>query len=122
MTENYFIEEENTLYITVKGNANIDHLLKMIDFLCEIRQVSQEIKVLENASSAMLSLSYSEVRFVAETIKAKLGKLNSIKHAVIHTDPLSTAYALIASDLTKSDNYDLKVFSTVEAAKAWLER
>ena len=97
-----FNKSEGILLITVSGTFGINHMFKAID------------------SFSNVTLTEDELHLIIERLKSHLFKFNSIRHAVIHLDPVNTAFASLVAERLSGGNYFLKVFSNEEYALHWL--
>ena len=120
MIEYKFNEIEETLYITLSGTFGIEHMFKEIDSLANDNSLPRNLKILEDASNLSVTFTEEEIQSIIERLKSHLFKFNSIQHAVVHLDPVNTAFAILVSERLSGDNYILKVFSDEEYALHWL--
>ena len=91
-----------------------------VDFLVNEKKLPRELKILESAENVKVTFNENDISLIVDNLEKNIGSYESIRHAVIHSDPTNTAYTIIASNMIKNYNYHLMVFSTVEAAKSWL--
>ena len=120
MIEYKFNEIEETLYITVSGTFGIEHMFKEIDTFANDNSLPRNLKILEDASNLSVTFTEDEIQLIIERLKSHLFKFNSIRHAVVHLDPVNTAFAMMVSERLSGDKYLLKVFSSEEYALHWL--
>jgi hypothetical protein len=120
MIEYKFNEIEETLFISVSGTFGIEHMFKAIDSFTEDNSLPRNLKILEDARFSNVTFTEEEIQSVIERLKSHLFKFNSIRHAVIHLDPVNTAFAMLVGDRLSCENYILKVFSNEEYALHWL--
>ena len=120
MIEYKFNEIEEILLITVSGNFGINHMLKVIDSFAGDDSLPRKLKILEDARYSSVIFTEEEIQLIIERLKSHLFKFNSIRHAVIHLDPVNTAFAMLVGDRLSGENYILKVFSYEDYALHWL--
>ena len=120
MIEYKFNEIEETLYITVSGTFGIEHMFKEIDSFANDNSLPRNLKILEDASNLSVTFTEDEIQLIIERLKSLLFKFNSIRHAVVHLDPVNTAFAMMVSERLSGEKYLLKVFSSEEYALHWL--
>ena len=120
MIEYKYDESEETLFITVSGTFGINQMFKAIDSFADENSLPRKLRILEDARYSNVTLTEEELQLIIERLKSHLYKFNFIRHAVIHLDPVNTAFAMLVSDRLSSRNYVLKVFSTKEYALHWL--
>lgn len=120
MIEYKFNEIEKVLHITVSGTFGIDHMFKVIDSFANDSSLPRELKILEDARNLNVTFTEEEIQLLIERLKSHLFKFNSIRHALVHLDPVNTAFATLVSERLSGDKYLLKVFSNEEYALHWL--
>jgi len=122
MIETNFNKEEGILYVTTKGNVKINDMFNGIDLLANMTDLPEVLRIFDNAATSIAAFNVSDIELMVIKIRERLGKFKSIRHAVVHTDPLSTAYAVIARKKIEMFNYHLEVFSSEQAAIKWLKK
>lgn len=120
MIEYKFNESEETLFIAVSGTFGINHMFKTIDSFADDNSLPRNLKICEDARYSNVTFSEDEIQLIIERLKSHLFKFNSIRHAVIHLDPVNTAFATLVGNRLSGGNYVLKVFSSEEYALHWL--
>ncbi len=120
MIEYKFNKTEEILHITVSGTFGIEHMFKEIDSFANDNSLPRELKILEDARNLNVTFTEEEIQLLIERLKSHLFKFKSIRHALVHLDPVNTAFAMMVSERLSSDKYLLKVFSDEEYALHWL--
>jgi hypothetical protein len=121
MIEYKFNEIDETLYITVSGTFGINHMFKEIDSFANDNSLPRKLKILEDARNLNVTFTEDEIQLLIERLKSHLFKFDSIRHALVHLDPVNTAFAMLVSERLSGNNYLLKVFSDEEYALHWLQ-
>jgi hypothetical protein len=121
MIDSRFDEDERILYAISYGRVTLDEMLLQIEEYKSNDLLPRDLSILEDASNAKPVFSAAEFPLLIKKIEEALPMYNSIRHAVIHVDPVNTAYSLMFEKDIQFRNYQLKVFSTTEAAKSWLQ-
>lgn len=121
MVENKYDENEGILYVKVEGVVGIEQMINGIDGLGNNNILSRNLKILEDAREAYITLNVNDVPLIFEKLKITLKNYKSLKHAVIHTDPLATAIAYLVENENNIENYKFAVFNTEQAARNWLK-
>jgi phage-related protein len=116
-----FDETDNVLFIKLKGNVSIENILQSADELEQNKTLPRVLRIIEDARDANVKLSVRELHLIEQKIRIVAKNFDSIRHAVIHSTPINTALSFMMSDMIKSSNYNLKVFSTMEGAKDWVK-
>ncbi|MBK7212925.1 MAG: hypothetical protein IPH88_06440 [Bacteroidales bacterium] len=120
MVEKSLDTEKNILYVTSKGSIEVEGMMKGIDFLAKAKDLPRNLKILEDATEAKVAYGHSELEMLMLSMKKAIIHFESIRHAVLSTDPTNTAFAMLAGLMMNEPNYSLKVFSTKAAAEYWL--
>jgi len=119
MIEKFYNKEEGVLYITSTGDIELNDMFDCLDYLASEDELPVTLKIFEDATNAKLMFNVEDIGLIALYNEKSLGKFTSIRHAVILSSPMNTAFAMKAS-LMINPNYCLEVFSTEQAAKKWL--
>lgn len=87
-------------------------MFKGIDSFADDNPLPRELKILEDARYSKVTFSEKEIQLLIEQIKSHLFKFKfkSILHAVIHLNPVNTAFAMLVGNRLSDGNYILKVF------------
>ncbi|MBN2694739.1 hypothetical protein JXR93_08755 [bacterium] len=108
------------LIVKQHSTVSLDDMLKGVDFLENSTDLPKELRIIEDARDIELSFNVDDLDILIDKIKKVAIKYSLIKHSVIHNSPINTAYTMILSSKTLSNNYNLQVFSTIDAALKWL--
>ncbi len=120
MIEYKFNETDEILFITVSGTFGIYHMFKAIDSFADDNSLPRKLRILEDARYSNVTFTEEEIQLIIERLKSHLFKFDSIRHALIHLDPVNTAFAMLVGDRLSGGNYILKVFSDEDYAIHWL--
>lgn len=115
-----FNSRENILYITTTGTPTMDDMLLGLEFLKKNIDLPRNLRVLEDATMSKALFSDDKLALIIERLEDVLTQYTSYRHAVIHHDPHGTALAMLTQSLINNPIYELGVFCTFDAAKAWL--
>jgi hypothetical protein len=109
-------------YIYVKSNeiAKLEDMLNGLDFLQKETSLPRKIRLLEEASDVITSFTTADICLLIEKINETIPFYDQIKHAVVHSLPKNTAYALLLAHQISSGRYQLRVFSELGNAIDWL--
>jgi len=118
--EKRFDEKEGILYIKATGDLKIEYMLNGIELLSNSDFLPRQLKIFEDSRESKAVFSLDELKLITYKLGLLADKYISIRHAVIHLDPINTAYAMLLNENNKNKKYILKVFSTAEAATIWL--
>lgn len=121
MVEKRFDPDKNILYVTSKGNIEVEGMMRGIEFIGQEKSLPRNLKILEDATEAKVAYSHSEIEIIMRSLMKAIDHFESLRHAVVLTDPANTAFAILASLMISKPNYSLQVFSTLKAAEHWLE-
>jgi hypothetical protein len=122
MIKRFFHDADEILYVNVNGTIGLNDMFEGVDFLVREQSLPRELKILEIAEKAQVTFNENDIPLLVSNLEKNIGSYKSIRHAVIHPDPTNTAYTIIASHMISNYHYNLMVFSTIEAAKTWLNK
>ena len=120
MIEFNFNKSEQILYVECSGKIEIDDMFQYVKKLGNDDTLPRKLLILEDARKSDVQFTEKQIPELITKLEVILPKYKTISHAVIHSDPLNTAYAIILENKVEKENYRLNVFSTVQAAKKWL--
>ncbi len=120
MFRHHLNKETGILEFFTQNQATLEGMLEVLEFLKTDRDLPRNLRILEDGREAIASFPIHEFASISEKLKEVLVEYNSIKHAVIHKTPVNTVYAMIFGQKHAPPNYRIEVFSTREAALAWL--
>jgi hypothetical protein len=112
---------DGVLYATTQGTIDFNYMKSRIEAVYSEKDLPDKIKILEEAHGAIAEFSPEEIEELTVLMKKLASRFTSIHHAVIHDNPINTAFTMLLSDLVSTTNYHLLPFSTVAAAKTWLK-
>jgi hypothetical protein len=121
MVENVFNEEDGILYVTIKGESDLQDMLNAMEYFATNPKLPRNLKILENATDAKILIKVGDLELIAEKLMIHLRNFDSIRHAVIHTEPMGSAFVIIITKMINHSGYILNEFSTEKAAKIWLK-
>lgn len=120
MIEFNFNKSEQILYVECSEKIEIEDMFQYVKKLGNDDTLPRKLLILEDARKSDVQFTEEQLPELITKLEVILPKYKTINHAVIHSDPLNTAYAIILNNKVEKNNYRLKVFSTVQAAKKWL--
>jgi len=103
------------------GMVFYEDMIAGIDAITVLLQNRRRFLILDDARESVPRFSIREMKLIVHYMRDKLPTNCTVRHAVIHSDLMGTAYALIASRMGISEYYSVGVFSTEESALAWLK-
>ena len=118
----HYDNEEGVLSIKVSGIVSFEDMTGSLNLLCENDMLSRNLKILEDAREARITFTEKQIPALIEMVRKVEKKYESIHHAVIHTDPINTALALLMNRHLGPGAYELEVFSTESGARLWLKQ
>ena len=120
MIEPKFNESEGILYVEVNGKIGLQEMLASSKNLKQLSQLAKNLKILEDARNVIIDFQVSDIPQLVHNFEKNIDVFDSVRHAVIHSDPLGTAYTMLVTHFNKMKKYSIMAFSTEEAAKNWL--
>ena len=79
------------------------------------------MRILEDSRDVKVAFSIKEIPDIMKDAIEIMKSYDLVKHAIVYNSALYTAYGLLAEKFVSNERYFLKVFSSMEAAKDWLE-
>ncbi|MEI7492670.1 MAG: hypothetical protein WCK92_14815 [Bacteroidota bacterium] len=123
MTEELIYDaKDDILYSEVRGKVDFESMIEKAESLGKMTGLPKKLKILEDAWDSVPLFKISDIPALMKNLESQLDRFDSVRHAVLHSDPTSTAFTLMADHFRKSHKYRIRVFSTIIAAKEWLER
>lgn len=111
---------DGIIYAKTLGIVDFNYMKSRIELVLNDVNLPSKIKILEVANGVLANFSSAEIEELTNLIRIMALRFESIHHAVVHDNPVNTAYAMLLADLASGTSYYLTPFSTVEAAKVWL--
>jgi hypothetical protein len=121
MVETLFNVEEDILYVTVSGTVELEDMFSAMDVLTTNPRLPRNLKILENATKAKILFNVKDLGVIAEKVIQNISGFDSIRHAVIHSEPIGSAFVIIVNKMIDHSGYKLKEFSHEKNAKDWLK-
>jgi hypothetical protein len=109
------------MYAKVTGRVDFQEMLARANGLGQMSQITKKLKILEDARGIIVDFRSSDLNGLIKIIEENVGDFEFVRHAVIHSEPTGTAYAMLTSQISSSDKYKIMTFSTEEAAIQWLQ-
>ncbi len=116
-----FNQNTKLLELKVSGTVTIEDLMNHYLVIEGDDVLPRDLKVLIDCRNTVFDMQVREIANSIEKLKNALRKYNSITEAIIVDQPFETAFSTFFSECSKSArSYIFQVFSTEEAARAWL--
>ncbi|HNW72407.1 MAG: hypothetical protein PHP04_03285 [Bacteroidales bacterium] len=120
MADRFFDEHKGILFTKSDGEVTYDEMFSRMKNLVQLSEFTKDLKILEDARGATALFNVSELHKLLENLEDILKAFTSVRHAVLHSDPKATAYALMVKQFDNLRKYKIMVFSTEAAALSWL--
>lgn len=115
-----FNSDSGIFYTKTGGLISLEYMYAGIEMIRNAHHFPRNLKILENSSEASISFTVQDLPAIVERLMTLKEVYKSIRHAVIHNDPVKTAFAQLIQSHHKLSNYELQVFTTEKAAIRWL--
>lgn len=115
-----FDPADGILYTRSAGVADLEAMLQGLNSIASNTLLPRNLRILEDGIGAMVNFPASEIPVLVSALEQVLVEYASIRHAVVHSDPTNTAFAILIDHQMKNEKYVLNVFSTFEAARNWV--
>lgn len=99
----------------------LEDMIESIDYFEKGDNLPESLRIIEDSRDIKVNFSVKDIPEIMQKTEKVAEKFDLVKHAIIYNSPIYTAYGLLAENLISSKKYFLKSFSSVSAAKEWLE-
>jgi hypothetical protein len=110
-------------YLYRKSNpvVTLDYMIETIDYFDKGDKLPQNLRILEDSRDISIKFSIQEIPAILKKASKVAEKYQLVKHAIIYNSPVYTAFGLLAENLISNKSYYIKAFSSITAAREWLE-
>lgn len=106
--------------VSSSGIIQLQDMIGRMEALLSNEQTPRAFCLLEDARQAKVTFTYYDLDILVKKLDYWLAFYTHIKHAVVHSKPLPTAFTVAIKQRITAPNYQLEVFSTLTAARKWL--
>ena len=110
------------LYIKSDDIITLESKINLLESFKKNKALPRNLRIFDSAGSSKLSFILSGVRELMKKATEVTEEFDSIKYAIILNTALYVAYVIFAETITANSKFSIKVFSTLKAAKIWLEK
>jgi hypothetical protein len=98
-----------------------NNLLDDIEKVGDDSNLPKQLKIITDARNAIFEFMPEDIDALANSVEKYMGKFVHIKEALIQSDPFVTALTVLYQlKLSKLENFEYQIFSTIEAATDWI--
>ncbi|MDP3443154.1 MAG: hypothetical protein Q8T08_09885 [Ignavibacteria bacterium] len=112
----------NYLYIKSDDIITLESKLKVFESFKNNKTLPRNLRVLDCVGNSTLSFNLSGIRQIMKKALEVTEEYDSISYAVVLNKALYVAYLIYADTIFSNSKFSIKVFSTLKAAKIWLEK
>jgi len=113
--------KDNILHIIFEGDITYDELMELSKNFSDHKIKGDILLLIYDLRKAKLSFSVKDYTRISDLAQNSTRDYRFVKAAFVVNSPRITAMMIIFSQLTWSNHTQRKVFSTTDAALAWLE-
>ncbi len=113
--------KDNIIHIIFEGDTIYAELTELGKTFTEHTIEGDVLLLIYDLRYTKLILSVNEYRTASDFAQEMTANYNHVRAAFVSTSPIMTAMLTIFSQLTWSNKTQRKVFSTIDAAIAWLQ-
>ncbi len=107
--------------VNYEGSVKIGDIAGIIKtVIYKNRNIAKDLRILSDLRNAEYTFLVVEFSEVVKTLEKNLPCFNSVRVAVIHTNPKETAFSIYYESLLKLENYQHRIFNTTKSAIDWL--
>ena len=122
MIEHIFNHELNILELHLGETLQIEDILDSYVLMRKSNYLPRDLMILIDCRESIIDLKVSELMLTNDAVRRTLAQYNSLKEAIIVDKPLETALASIFQQNNLDHTfYSCNIFSTRDAAVAWLK-
>lgn len=104
-----------------EGNVTLKEIVDYIIAIKENVSYPRALKILTDTTKANLDFIPDDLPIIVEENNKSLEKYEFITDAIVLDNPDNTALSVLYKELTLSNKYRFKLFSTREEATMWLD-
>jgi len=104
------------------GEVYLKEIVEYIINTKENKSYPRKLKIITDAMDANFVFTVNDLELIIDENNKSLEQYVSIIDAIVIADPKSTALSMLYQRLDKNDKYKFNIFSTEDAAKAWLDK
>ncbi len=101
---------------------NQGEIVNYINSLMKENHLPKDLKGIIDARNASFTFHPADLYNIIEENVKMFTHFNTLKVAIIITNPVDTALAIIFTRLIQLERYNFKVFNTPEAAERWINK
>lgn len=120
MIDHKFDKDSEILYVYFRGEIYGDEIIEHIASINKVEGLPNELKLLYDLRNSSLKISSLEVKKISLVAESSLGNFSTVRSAFLADKPLETALLSIFVDIKTRVTLNRKLFSTMEAALAWI--
>ena len=120
MITTYYDSQENILFAIYKGIITSEDVIENLKSLLTNADTSKDLIYFEDMTEATFSFKPTEMRKIAKVLSDNISAYRRVTVAILHSKPRETAYSFLALQLIHDRNFNVKIFTTREAAMNWL--
>jgi len=120
MINKIFDKKGLILCVTSNPVIKLENMINGLDYLLKDKSLPRDLRIIENAYDVEMAYDIEETQIIVEKMHLVAQEYNSIRHAVIHNTPISTAYAMVLEQQKNIDSYLLGIFTTENIALKWV--
>ncbi len=121
VTYNYN-EGKEYIEAVFKDKINQGEIVNYINSLMKENHLPENLKGIIDARNASFGFHPADLYNIIEVNVKMFSRFNTLKVAIIITNPVDTALAMIFTRLIQLERYRFKVFTTPEAAERWISK
>lgn len=109
------------LYRKVKPVVYLEDMLETITYFKNPEGLPSNLRVLEDAREIKVKFGIKVVPDIIKEAIQVMSQYEIVKHAIVYNSAVYTAYGLLAEKIVSTQTYSIKAFSSISAARSWLE-
>ncbi|MBN2236748.1 MAG: hypothetical protein JW729_04265 [Bacteroidales bacterium] len=120
MISHSFNASKNRLDVVYTGIVTLDEIIDYIETVKNDASLPRKLKIFTVAKNIEMNFKHDDLHHIVTAVESSAARYKLMVDAFIVDKAKETAFSLLFGNKSQSDNYELKVFSTHEAAENWL--
>ncbi|MDQ1769200.1 hypothetical protein GQR60_00020 [Labilibaculum sp. A4] len=116
-----YCSEKNILNVELIGRIDFKEMSAYCEKISKDNNLPGSLRILEDATLAVFDFDIDKVDQINQIMVSQIAGNRIIIHALLRTEPISTAYGMISEMANNDPRYNAKVFSTWQIAMDWLQ-
>ena len=120
MVSLHFDPESHILRTVFTEGVTLDDMRAYMDQLKEIKIIPPDLNAIHDLTQAVQQILPEQISEMFEITREGVSRFGKVRIASVHLKPNTTAISTIIRERMEYSNVEYRLFSTMEAAEAWI--